>query len=178
MASEEAGYIANNPQSSLWGDTHHYDYKWFRNWFKNQKDPDNNLWQIRSNNWEWQNYPKTRFASEYGFQAFPAFSVLEPVIRVSKMKSELIKISTIFAVKKTRLLPGQRGVGLECGECLDGSQARICLTRKVICRLQISGKIFISRKKSVFFSKYQAKSLSYTKRVVLQIQGNILQTPL
>ena len=41
--------------------------------------------QIRSNNWEWQNYPKTRFASEYGFQAFPAFSVLEPVIRVSKL---------------------------------------------------------------------------------------------
>ena len=27
VASEEAGYIANNPQSSLWGDTHHYDYK-------------------------------------------------------------------------------------------------------------------------------------------------------
>ena len=26
-ASEEAGYIAENPQSSLWGDTHHYDYK-------------------------------------------------------------------------------------------------------------------------------------------------------
>jgi len=59
VASEEAGYIAENPQSSLWGDTHHYDYK--------------------SNNWDWQNYPKTRFASEYGFQAFPAFSVLEPV---------------------------------------------------------------------------------------------------
>ena len=34
---------------------------------------------LRSNNWDWQNYPKTRFASEYGFQAFPAFSVLEPV---------------------------------------------------------------------------------------------------
>ena len=27
VASEEAGYIAENPQSSLWGDTHHYDYK-------------------------------------------------------------------------------------------------------------------------------------------------------
>ena len=94
------------------------------------------------------------------------------------MKIELIKISTIFAVKKTRLLPGQRGVGLECGERLDGSQARICLTRKAVCLLHISGKIFISRKKSVFFSKYQAKSLSYTERVVLQIQGNILQTPL
>ena len=31
VASEEAGYIADNPQSSLWGDTHHYDYKWLGN---------------------------------------------------------------------------------------------------------------------------------------------------
>ena len=46
---------------------------------------------LRSNNWEWQNYPKTRFASEYGFQAFSAFSVLEPVITTffcQKMKSK------------------------------------------------------------------------------------------
>ena len=28
VASEEAGYIAENPQSTLWGDNHHYDYKW------------------------------------------------------------------------------------------------------------------------------------------------------
>ena len=77
VASEEAGYIADNPQSSLWGDTHHYDYKW--NDYKSKQSSIPWCFDLRSNNWEWQNYPKTRFASEYGFQAFPAFSVLEPV---------------------------------------------------------------------------------------------------
>ena len=77
VASEEAGYIADNPQSSLWGDTHHYDYKW--NDYKSKQSSIPCCFDLRSNNWEWQNYPQTRFASEYGFQAFPAFSVLEPV---------------------------------------------------------------------------------------------------
>ena len=49
-------------------------------------------------------------------------------------------------------------MGLECEECLDGSQARFCLTRKVVCLWQ-----------------YEAKSLSHTERFVLQIQGNLLR---
>ena len=61
-ASEEEGYIANNPYSPLYGDTHYYNYK--------------------ENNWDWTTYPKTRFASEYGFQSFPSFEILEPVSEI------------------------------------------------------------------------------------------------
>ena len=62
VASEDEGYIASNPYSSLYGDTHFYNY--------------------RDNNWDWRIYPQTRFASEYGFQSFPAFDILEPVSEV------------------------------------------------------------------------------------------------
>ena len=61
--SEAEGFIASNPYSSLYGDTHFYNYN--------------------DNNWDWTIYPLTRFASEYGFQSFPAFEVLEPVSEVS-----------------------------------------------------------------------------------------------
>ena len=166
MASEEAGYIANNPQSSLWGDTHHYDYKWFRNWFKNQKDPDNNLRQIRSNNWEWQNYPKTRFASEYGFQAFPAFSVLEPVIRVSKL----------FGCWKKWINQNFHNLCCEENEAL--ARSARCGTGVWGVLGWITGKNLSQNKNLFVVCNYQAKSLSYTERVVLQIQCNILQTPL
>ena len=60
--SEAEGFIAADPYSSLYGDTHFYNY--------------------RDNNWDWTIYPQTRFASEYGFQSFPAFEVLEPVSEV------------------------------------------------------------------------------------------------
>ncbi|TRY79762.1 hypothetical protein TCAL_08106 [Tigriopus californicus] len=56
--SEEDGYIAQNPYSSIYGDTHYYNY---------------NL-----DTWDYKIYPKTRFASEYGFQSFPSFEVLKP----------------------------------------------------------------------------------------------------
>merc|ERR550519_1115046 len=42
LASEEEGYIAINPYSSLYGDRHYYNYK--------------------EDNWDWTTYPKTRFA--------------------------------------------------------------------------------------------------------------------
>ena len=61
--SEREGFIAANPYSSLYGDTHFYNY--------------------RDNNWDWTIYPQTRFASEYGFQSFPAWEVLEPVSELS-----------------------------------------------------------------------------------------------
>ena len=62
LASEQEGYIASNPYSSLYGDTHYYNY--------------------REDNWDWRIYPRTRFASEYGFQSWPAWEVIEPVSEV------------------------------------------------------------------------------------------------
>jgi len=62
VASEEEGYIATNPYSGLYGDNHYYNYK--------------------ENNWDWTTYPKTRFASEYGFQSYPSFEILEPVSEI------------------------------------------------------------------------------------------------
>lgn len=56
--SEEEGYIAQNPYSSLYGDTHYYNYN--------------------QDTWDPKIYPRTRFASEYGFQSFPSFEVLKP----------------------------------------------------------------------------------------------------
>ena len=61
-ASEDEGYIAEHPYDSKYGDTHFYNY--------------------RDNNWDWRIYPATRFASEYGFQSWPAFNILEPVSEV------------------------------------------------------------------------------------------------
>ena len=40
MASEEEGYIASDPYSALYGDTHYYNYK--------------------ENNWDYRIYPDTR----------------------------------------------------------------------------------------------------------------------
>ena len=62
LASEQEDYIASNPYSSLYGDTHYYNY--------------------REDNWDWSIYPRTRFASEYGFQSWPAWEVMEPVSEV------------------------------------------------------------------------------------------------
>eukprot|EP00095_Tigriopus_kingsejongensis_P004036 maker-scaffold5_size1054832-snap-gene-4.13 protein:Tk04036 transcript:maker-scaffold5_size1054832-snap-gene-4.13-mRNA-1 annotation:"Beta-mannosidase" len=55
--SVEDGFIAENPYSALYGDTHFYNY---------------NL-----DNWDPKIYPQTRFASEYGFQSYPSFEVLQ-----------------------------------------------------------------------------------------------------
>ena len=62
LASEQEGYIASDPYSSLYGDTHYYNYK--------------------EDNWDHRIYPRTRFASEYGFQSWPAWEVIEPVSEV------------------------------------------------------------------------------------------------
>ena len=48
-----------NRPPPIYGDTHYYNY--------------------RENNWDWTIYPKTRFASEYGFQSFPAFAIVQSV---------------------------------------------------------------------------------------------------
>uniref|UniRef100_A0A3Q3XH45 Beta-mannosidase n=1 Tax=Mola mola TaxID=94237 RepID=A0A3Q3XH45_MOLML len=57
--SEQEGWVAANPYDPRYGDTHFYSYV-----------PDC---------WDWRAFPRTRFASEYGFQSWPSFSTLQPV---------------------------------------------------------------------------------------------------
>ncbi|KAK8727944.1 hypothetical protein OTU49_009522 [Cherax quadricarinatus] len=57
IESEEEGYIAQNPYSNLYGDVHFYDYL--------------------SDAWTGKSTPRTRFASEYGFQSWPSFKTLK-----------------------------------------------------------------------------------------------------
>ncbi|XP_077671208.1 beta-mannosidase isoform X2 [Eretmochelys imbricata] len=57
--SVKEGWLSQNPYDTHYGDTHFYDYF--------------------SDCWNWTVYPKTRFASEYGFQSWPSFSTLEKV---------------------------------------------------------------------------------------------------
>jgi len=59
LQSELDGYISANPGSNLYGDIHNYNY---------------NL-----NTWDWRVYPKPRFCSEYGFQSFPSFELMQTV---------------------------------------------------------------------------------------------------
>uniref|UniRef100_A0A8C4NSR8 Beta-mannosidase n=1 Tax=Dicentrarchus labrax TaxID=13489 RepID=A0A8C4NSR8_DICLA len=57
--SEQEGWVAANPYDPHYGDTHFYSYI--------------------LDCWDWRNFPRTRFASEYGFQSWPSFSTLQPV---------------------------------------------------------------------------------------------------
>ncbi|KAM8736241.1 beta-mannosidase [Acanthopagrus schlegelii] len=57
--SEQEGWVAANPYDPLYGDTHFYSYF--------------------LDCWDWRTFPRTRFASEYGFQSWPSFSTLQPV---------------------------------------------------------------------------------------------------
>ncbi|KAM3960469.1 beta-mannosidase [Aphomia sociella] len=56
LESELEGYIAQNPSDPYYGDAHYYNYL--------------------SDNWDMNIYPKTRFASEYGFQSFPSLATI------------------------------------------------------------------------------------------------------
>ncbi|KAL1122811.1 hypothetical protein AAG570_003137 [Ranatra chinensis] len=56
LETEKEGYVSENPQSSLYGDVHYYNYM--------------------ANGWSWLIYPKTRFASEYGIQSLPSLATL------------------------------------------------------------------------------------------------------
>ncbi|XP_065692153.2 beta-mannosidase isoform X1 [Patagioenas fasciata] len=62
LESIKEGWISQNPYDTHYGDTHFYDYS--------------------SDCWNWTVYPKTRFASEYGFQSWPSFSTIEKVSSV------------------------------------------------------------------------------------------------
>ncbi|XP_026742954.1 beta-mannosidase-like [Trichoplusia ni] len=57
IESEREGYIASNPYDPHYGDTHYYNYF--------------------ADNWNMNTYPKTRFASEYGFQSLPSIRTLK-----------------------------------------------------------------------------------------------------
>nr|CAB3263609.1 beta-mannosidase [Phallusia mammillata] len=57
--TQEEGWVAKDPYSKNYGDVHYYNYN------------DDCL--------DWTKYPKTRFASEYGFQSWPSFESLLPV---------------------------------------------------------------------------------------------------
>uniref|UniRef100_A0A8C4V2I5 Beta-mannosidase n=1 Tax=Falco tinnunculus TaxID=100819 RepID=A0A8C4V2I5_FALTI len=59
LESVKEGWISQNPYDTHYGDTHFYDYS--------------------NDCWNWTVYPKTRFASEYGFQSWPSFSTIEKV---------------------------------------------------------------------------------------------------
>lgn len=57
--SEREGWVAANPYDPHYGDTHYYSYA--------------------LDCWDWTTFPRTRFASEYGFQSWPSFSTLQMV---------------------------------------------------------------------------------------------------
>lgn len=57
--SEQEGWVAVNPYDPLYGDTHFYSYTHDCS--------------------DWRSFPRTRFASEYGFQSWPSLSTLKQV---------------------------------------------------------------------------------------------------
>ncbi|KAM9356449.1 beta-mannosidase isoform 2-T2 [Pholidichthys leucotaenia] len=57
--SEQEGWVAANPYDPHYGDVHFYSYT--------------------LDCWDWRTFPRTRFASEYGFQSWPSFSTLQLV---------------------------------------------------------------------------------------------------
>ncbi|KAG7277116.1 hypothetical protein CRUP_031329, partial [Coryphaenoides rupestris] len=62
LASERQGWVASDPYDPHYGDTHYYSYT--------------------HDCWDWTAFPRTRFASEYGFQSWPSFSTLQKVRRL------------------------------------------------------------------------------------------------
>lgn len=63
IESEAEGYIARNPYDSRYGDTHYYNYF--------------------ADGWDSNIYPKTRFASEYGFQSLPSIITLKTATNIT-----------------------------------------------------------------------------------------------
>ncbi|XP_036372734.1 beta-mannosidase [Megalops cyprinoides] len=57
--SQQEGWVAQDPYDPHFGDTHFYNYL--------------------QDCWDWRGFPRTRFASEYGFQSWPSFSTLQQV---------------------------------------------------------------------------------------------------
>ncbi|XP_006872780.1 PREDICTED: beta-mannosidase [Chrysochloris asiatica] len=53
------GWVSDNPYDTHFGDVHYYNYI--------------------GDCWNWKNFPKARFVSEYGYQSWPSLSTLEKV---------------------------------------------------------------------------------------------------
>lgn len=71
LESEKEGYIATDPYDPHYGDTHYYNYM--------------------GDNWDANIYPRTRFASEYGFQSLPTIKTMKTAtkdVNDLKLKSE------------------------------------------------------------------------------------------
>lgn len=71
VESEQEGWVAANPYDPVYGDTHFYSYI--------------------LDCWDWRTFPRTRFASEYGFQSWPSFSALQPVTEWTLQSCFLIR---------------------------------------------------------------------------------------
>ena len=83
LESVQENWIAKNPEDTLYGDVHYYNYA------------DGPL--------EWTVYPKTRFASEYGFQSFPSLQTLASVTNVSDL---VVPINESLLMEHRQHLPG------------------------------------------------------------------------
>ncbi|KAK7576622.1 hypothetical protein V9T40_012908 [Parthenolecanium corni] len=67
LQSEAEGYVSSNPYDPLYGDVHFFDYN--------------------HDSWLIDNYPMTRFASEYGYQSLPSYSTLQKVTTPEDLRS-------------------------------------------------------------------------------------------
>ncbi|XP_031785541.1 beta-mannosidase [Nasonia vitripennis] len=67
LYSEEKNYTGSNPYSNIYGDVHYYNY-------------------LRDS-WDINQYPVTRFASEYGFQALPSiYTIMQATKNISDLQ--------------------------------------------------------------------------------------------
>ncbi|XP_011498870.1 PREDICTED: beta-mannosidase [Ceratosolen solmsi marchali] len=82
LYSEEKNYTESNPYSNLYGDVHYYNYV--------------------KNSWDINQYPITRFASEYGFQALPSVWTM---ISASKNLTDL-QLNSSFMTHRQHLPQG------------------------------------------------------------------------
>lgn len=78
VESEKEGWVAQNPYDPHYGDVHFYSYV--------------------SDCWDWMTFPRTRFASEYGFQSWPSLSTLSKVKLLDTHVDTLCACAYIYSV--------------------------------------------------------------------------------
>ncbi|KAH9639264.1 hypothetical protein HF086_014128 [Spodoptera exigua] len=76
LESEKENYISHNPYDPHYGDTHYYNYL--------------------ADNWNMMTYPKTRFASEYGFQSLPSLATM----RTATNNSEDFSVDSNYSIHR------------------------------------------------------------------------------
>lgn len=77
VESEKEGWVAHDPYDPHYGDTHYYSYY--------------------NDCWDWTAFPRTRFASEYGFQSWPSLSTLSKVLYLIQvyLLSEIFRMCSL-----------------------------------------------------------------------------------